>query len=202
MGRDREHWKGVHKNVEVCQISQSLASSRMWWNRRVPFSISNIKVPTHVQQVGDVQSFSGQEIDCCTKVIRVDIHEELKSASVEKGQKLDVSMVDYVFPKSKAKSGQSRVNKTHNSGCLLRVLWRLDHLGPFWMNRSTNDLLATCHSVFYSRDTPVQLSLPWQSYSCQYLNTETSAWGNRGFTTETLSISYIISLYIRLVVIL
>jgi len=75
------------------------------------------------------------------KVIRVDIYEELASVPVEKGQKLDVSVVNYVSPESKAKSGQSRVNKTHNSGCLLRVLWKLDHLGPFCVNRSTNDLL-------------------------------------------------------------
>ena len=69
--------------------------------------------------------------------------------------------------------------------------------------------LATClmavlwpsgYSIFHSRDTPIQLSLSWWSYSCQCLNTETSAWGNRGFATETLSISYNISLYIRLVV--
>ena len=69
--------------------------------------------------------------------------------------------------------------------------------------------LATClkvvlqlsgYSVFHGRDIPIQLSLLWQSYSCQCLNTETSAWSNRGFTTETLSISYNIYLYIRLVV--
>ena len=42
--------------------------------------------------------------------------------------------------------------------------------------------------IFYSEDTPIQLSLPWQSYSCQCLN------------TETPSISYTIHLYIRLVV--
>ena len=41
-----------------------------------------------------------------------------------------------------------------------------------------------------------------ESYSCQCLNTETSAQGNRDYTTETLSISYTISLYIRLVVVL
>jgi len=56
------------------------------------------------------------------------------------------------------------------------------------------------YSIFHGRDTPIQLSLLWQSYSCQCLNTKTSAWGNRGFTTETPSISYTISLYIRLVV--
>ena len=56
------------------------------------------------------------------------------------------------------------------------------------------------YSVFHDGDTLIQLSLLWQSYSCQCLNTETSTRGNRSFTTETLSISYIISLYIRLVV--
>ena len=35
-----------------------------------------------------------------------------------------------------------------------------------------------------------------------YLITKTSAWGDRGYTTETLSISYSSFLYIRLVVIL
>ena len=41
-----------------------------------------------------------------------------------------------------------------------------------------------------------------ESYSCQYLNTKTSTQGNRGYTTETLSISYsiYIYLYIKLVV--
>jgi len=58
------------------------------------------------------------------------------------------------------------------------------------------------YSIFYGGNTPIQLGLPWQSYPCQCLNTETSAQGNRGFTTETLSISYTICLYIRLVVIL
>ena len=56
------------------------------------------------------------------------------------------------------------------------------------------------YSVFHGRDTPIQLSLPWRSCSCQCLHTETSARGNRGFTTETPSISYNIRLYIRLVV--
>ena len=56
------------------------------------------------------------------------------------------------------------------------------------------------YSIFHSRDTPIPLSLPWWSYSCQCLNTETSTQGNRGFTTEILSISYTITLYKRLVV--
>ena len=58
------------------------------------------------------------------------------------------------------------------------------------------------YSAFYGRNTPIQLGLPWQCYSCQCLNTETSTQGDRGFTTETSNISYTISLYIRLVVIL
>jgi len=56
------------------------------------------------------------------------------------------------------------------------------------------------YSIFHGGDTPIQLGLPWQSYFCQCLNTETSARGNRGFTNETPSISYTIGLYIRLVV--
>ena len=40
------------------------------------------------------------------------------------------------------------------------------------------------YSIFYGGDTPIQLSLPQQSYFCQCLNTETSAWGNRNVTTE------------------
>ena len=61
-------------------------------------------------------------------------------------------------------------------------------------------LQSSEYSVFHSRDTSIQLSLPCRSYSCQCLNTETSTWGNRSFTTETPSISYTIYLYIRLVV--
>ena len=56
------------------------------------------------------------------------------------------------------------------------------------------------YSIFHSRDTPIQLGLPWRSYSCQCLNTETSARSDRSFTTEISSIFYTISLYIRLVV--
>ena len=56
------------------------------------------------------------------------------------------------------------------------------------------------YSVFYGGDTLIQLGLPWQSYFCQYLDTENSTWSNRSFITETPSIFYIIYLYIRLVV--
>ena len=38
------------------------------------------------------------------------------------------------------------------------------------------------------------------SYFYQYLTIKISTWGKRGYTTETPSISYIIYLYIRLIV--
>ena len=63
-------------------------------------------------------------------------------------------------------------------------------------------LQSSEYFIFYGGDTPIQLSLLWQSYICQCLNTETSTQGNRSFTTETPNISYTICLYIRLVVIL
>jgi len=61
-------------------------------------------------------------------------------------------------------------------------------------------LQSSGYSIFHSGDTPIQLSLPWRSYSYQCFNTETSTQSNRSFTTETLSISYTLCLYIRLVV--
>ena len=56
------------------------------------------------------------------------------------------------------------------------------------------------YSIFYDKDTSIWLSLLWWSYSYQCWDTETSTWGNRGYTTEILSISYSKYLYIRLVV--
>jgi len=82
----------------------------------------------------------------------------------------------------------------------------LNHTSPpstvatFLVTRLMAVLQPYGYSVFYGGDTPIQLSLLWWSYSCQCLNTETSTQGNRGFTTETPSISYNICLYIRLVV--
>ena len=70
----------------------------------------------------------------------------------------------------------------------------------------------TCN-IPHSGDVIVQVfHLPWwrysyltqpsimESYSCQCLNTETSAWGIRDYITEILSISYSTYLYIRLVI--
>ena len=56
------------------------------------------------------------------KIVRVDINEELTSASIEKRQNLNVSVINYVFSKSKMKSEQSKMNKTYNFRYLLRVL--------------------------------------------------------------------------------
>ena len=69
--------------------------------------------------------------ECCFWTGELAYDKELASAPVEKRQKLDVPVVNYVFPESKVKPGQSGVNKTHNSGRLLRVLWKSDHLGLF-----------------------------------------------------------------------
>jgi len=64
------------------------------------------------------------------EIVWVNIYKKLTSISIEKEQELDVFVVKYVSSKSKMKSGQSRMDKTHNSRYLLRVLWKLDHLGP------------------------------------------------------------------------
>ena len=66
-------------------------------------------------------------------------------------------------------------------------------VATFLVTRLMAVLQLSGYSVFHGGDTPIQLSLLWQSYFCQCLNTETSARCNRGFTTETLSISYTIS---------
>jgi len=66
-------------------------------------------------------------------------------------------------------------------------------VATFLTTRLMAVLQPSRYSVFHGGDTPIQLGFLWQSYSCQCLNTETSARGNRCFTTETLSISYTIS---------
>ena len=111
--------------------------------RWVPFSISDIKVPSHVQQVGDIRSCIRQEVHSSVKIVQVNIHEKLALASVKEGKELNISVVNYVSPESKAEPRQSRMDKTHNSGCLLRVLWKSDHLRPIWMNGSTNYFITS-----------------------------------------------------------
>jgi len=56
------------------------------------------------------------------EIIRVDVHEKLALASVKEGQELNVSVVNYVSPESKAEPRQSRMDKAHYFGCLLSVI--------------------------------------------------------------------------------
>jgi len=93
--------------------------------------------------VRDIWSYIRQEVHSSVKVIGVDIHKKLTPASIEEEQELDVSVVNYVSPESKAEPRQSRMNKAHNSGCLLRVLWKSDHLCPIWVNRGTNNFITS-----------------------------------------------------------
>jgi len=89
------------------------------------------------------------------------------------------------------------------------LIWKLHLHSEVTSKTYKPTFLTTClmamlqpsgYSIFYGEDTPIQLSLSWQSYFYQCLNTEMPTQNNRGFTTETLSISYTIYLYIRLVV--
>ena len=157
VNRDREHWKRVQKTIGVCQSPQRLASSRMQWNKRVLFNISNIKVFTHIQQVGNVQSFSSQKINCSMKIIWVNIHKKLVSPYIKERRKLDIPVVYYISPKSKTKLGQSRMNETHNSGCLLRVLLKSEHLGLFWMNSVRT--INSSHSFHKSKNIKLRWDL-------------------------------------------
>ena len=54
--------------------------------------------------------------------------------------------------------------------------------------------------VFHNENTPIKLSLPWQSSSIQSLSVSHHWNLHLELYTETLSIFYIFGLYIRLVV--
>jgi len=54
-------------------------------DRWVLFSISDVKVLFHVQQVRDIWSFIRQEVDSSVEIIRVDVYEKLTPASIEEG---------------------------------------------------------------------------------------------------------------------
>ena len=77
------------------------------------------------------------------KIIQVDVHEKLILASIEEEWELDAPVVDYVSPESKLKPGQSKMNEIHNSGCLLRALWKSEHLCLIWVNGSTNYFITS-----------------------------------------------------------
>jgi len=97
----------------------------------------------YIQQVRDVQSFISQEVYSSIKTVRVDIHEKLTPVSIKEEQKLNISVVDYIPFENKTKSGQFGMNKIYNSRCLLRILWKLDHLDPIWVNESTNNFISS-----------------------------------------------------------
>ena len=72
--------------------------------------------------MGNIRSCIRQEVHSSVEIVQVDIPEKLVLASVKEGQELNVSIVNYVSPESKSKSGQSRMNETYNSRYLLRAL--------------------------------------------------------------------------------
>jgi len=86
----------------------------------------------------------------------------LTSVSIEEEYKLNVSVVNYVLFESKTESGQSRIKSRH----LLRVLWKLDHLGPIWMNGSTNNFIS---SKYCSRWCKMNKASEWFLYIVQVL---------------------------------
>jgi len=53
--------------------------------------------------VRDIWSCIRQEVNSSVKVIQVDVHEEFTLASIKEGQELNVPVVNYVSPESKAK---------------------------------------------------------------------------------------------------
>jgi len=63
-------------------------------------------------------------------------------SSIEEGQEQDVAVVNHISSQAKPESREARVNKSHNSRNVLRVLRDLDHLGPVRVNRSTHYLVS------------------------------------------------------------
>ena len=51
-------------------------------------------------------------------------------------------MVNHISSQAKPESREARVNKSHNSRNILRVLRNSDHLGPVRVNRSTHYLVS------------------------------------------------------------
>jgi len=63
-------------------------------------------------------------------------------SSIEERQKQDVTVVNHISSQAKPESREVRVNKSHNSRNVLRVLRDSDHLGPVRVNRSTHCLVS------------------------------------------------------------
>jgi len=63
-------------------------------------------------------------------------------SSIEERQEQDVVVVNHISSQAKPKSRETRVNKSHNSRNVLRVLRNSDHLGPVRVNRSIHYLVS------------------------------------------------------------
>jgi len=63
-------------------------------------------------------------------------------SSIEERQEQDVAVVNHISSQAKPESREARVDKSHNSRNILRVLRDSDHLGPVRVNRSTHYLLS------------------------------------------------------------
>jgi len=61
---------------------------------------------------------------------------------IEERQEQDVTVVNHISSQAKPESREARVNKSHDSRNVLRVLRDSDHLGPVRMNRSTHYLVS------------------------------------------------------------
>jgi len=68
-------------------------------------------------------------------------------SSIEEGQEQDVMVVNHISSQAKPESREARMNKSHNSRNVLRVLRDSDHLGPVRVNR------CTYYLVFFQRDS-------------------------------------------------
>jgi len=68
-------------------------------------------------------------------------------SSIEEKQEQDVTVVNHISSQAKPESKEARVNKSHNSRNVLRVLRDSDHLGPVRVNKSIHYL------VFFQRDS-------------------------------------------------
>jgi len=63
-------------------------------------------------------------------------------SSIEERQEQNITVVNHISSQAKPESRAVRVNKSHNSRNILRVLRDSDHLGPVRVNRSTHYLVS------------------------------------------------------------
>jgi len=63
-------------------------------------------------------------------------------SSIEERQEQNITVVNHISSQAKPESRAVRVNKSHNSRNVLRVLRDSDHLGPVRVNRSTHYLVS------------------------------------------------------------